>query len=583
MAGPPLNQITSRNDGSGLGSDIAKVSDHQIIHALETSQSESSNEQQQKKPTTLQETSIQEIAKLVADLREIKNGGPPGRPLFKLSDVNPTNSNTPREGPNADYAQEVMLKLSTAKYTNFASFSDGSVAGLGTTGAFTLAAAATGTPLVYPILNLDKGKRAVISVGLASTGGKFFIGTEESTSGSVGGGGVLLAPTMPVLTLGALTDLSYKGSNVRSKGVVITTRNDQEGWKEKLPQVVDYLFEQSRLPQTGVTNATATRAKNASETWSRFAEKFGNDPNIAIGWNKDTSSEHSVGLELGGLMRFTPAIGSPGIGPNISAKVSAETNSFLSLPSATGADVQTSRSSSRISARIGAGGWRQSFPGVTTQNSQVTGWGASTPLLIGSMEINITGSSGEMRIGRTRDGRLSAGVCHKEFTFKSPESLIKFVNTRKAGWVDAMVTQDPTENTTKEMATQRLDTFLKQVKDTPVGGDRVYGEQMVLHKTAAEKINDYEAHRTTILGLGDGQNSKRQLSASETKSVEAIDKEVSRILVDDKNWQHDGLFAFQINKVGSNAGINLGLKVVNEESASAVRLTALLLPSNPEL
>ena len=527
--------------------------------------------------TQEQNTRRLEIAKSVTDLKSIKDGGAPSIPLFKTTDVNFRKDKTLRAGPDAQNAQSVMNKLAKAEYASIASYSDGRTAGVGTLGAFAMKVAATvGLPLVYPVLSRYLGRNAVISAGIAPTGGKLFIGTEKSRSLAVGVGGGWAAP----ISVAFVGDLTFKSNIVKSEGLAITTRNDLEGWRDKLPQVVDHLFEQSKLGRVAGSEG-ATRSINASETWSRFAEKFGDDPHIAVGWNKDTSTGKSAGLNLTGAVRG-PYPNGMSLGPAFNTGITAESGAFRRELSANGADVASAKHSNGVIASVSAS-LGQSNLGVPTGSIEVPAWGTTSPLFGAKLEWNIAGGQGEVRLGRTREGELSAALCQREVAFRSPEQLTGFVNRDRAGWSNAMVEQDSTRSTTPEIATARLGIFLQQANSTPRSGDRWYGAQMALLPEVAEKINHHEACLTTIRGVGDIKASQRQISPAEQKAIDGISKEVDKLLMNDKSWRHDVLYAVEVNQVGSSSGFNIGLKLGNEEKASAVRLTALLITSKADV
>jgi hypothetical protein len=519
-----------------------------------------------------------EIAGLVADLRLIKDGGPRSIPLFKSTDVNFRNDKTLRDGPNAENAQNVLIKLAKAKYASIASYSDGRSAGIGTAGAFLLKAnKIIGVPLFYPILNRYWNKSAVITAGIAATGGKLFIGTEKSRSVAIGAGAGWAAPVAAAF----VGDLSLKSNIVKSEGLAITTRNNLNGWEDALPKVVDYLFEQSKLRRAKGSEG-ATGSNNASETWRRFAEEFGDNKHIHVGWNKDTSTSRSAEGSVTGVVR-TPYPNGMSLGPAFKASITKESGAFRREPSANGADVESAKRSNSIVASASAS-LGQTNPGALTGGgTQVIAWGPTSPILGRTLQWNIAGGQGEVRLGRTREGELSAALCQREVAFRSPALLTEFINRDKAGWENAMVEQDSTRTTTPEIATARLGKFLQQANDAPRRGDRLYGAQMALKQEVAEQINHIEAQRTTIRGVGDLKASERQPSPAESKACNDIDREVNKLLKDDKSWRHDSLYALEVNQVGSSSGFNFVAKIGNEEQASAVRLTALLIAGKADV
>lgn len=538
------------------------------------------NAAQQERLAELQQQRRALIAPLVAQLRATRAGGAGGVPLFKLSDFRLLFGGAPRAGPTAADAQRLVKSLASAKYESMTTFADGTSKGAGTFGAFPLSiGAALGVPLVYPVLRGEVGKRAVVTVGVSSTGGRLFVGTERSQSGAVGVGAGWVAPTpAQVLTAVLLGDLSASHNRSHGEGVVITTRNDLPGWHDKLPLVTDFLFDEARRPPG---EGAAARAATASESWLRFAGRFGDDPHVALGWNNDQSSGTRVGLSFTGVARI-PVGSNTRLGPAVTVGLRREAGQFQRTPGGDGGDVPAAVRNQRFVANV-SGNVAPSPTGVATPFSEVPAWGYAVPLVGAAREWNIAGGLGVARLGRTREGQLSPSLCQRELIFQTPERLIAFVNLRRDGLEAAMVAQDPTQTTTAAIARTRLDAYLEQAAATPRGGDRLHGASMSLMTSVAEQINHFEARLTTVLGAGDAQASTRELSAAERAECDLIENEVERLLMSDDSWQHNALFSVELNQVGSSSGLDFGLKVVNQEQASATRLTALLIASVPEV
>lgn len=535
---------------------------------------------QQERLAELQRQRRAQIAPLVAQLRATRAGGAGGVPLFKLSDFRLLFGADPRAGPTAADAQRLANSLASARYESMTTFADGTSIGAGTFGAFPLSiGAALGVPLVYPVLRGEVGKRAVVTVGVSGTGGRLFVGTERSQSGAVGVGAGWVAPTpAQVLTAVLLGDLSVNLNRSHGEGVVITTRNDLPGWHDKLPLVTDFLFDEARLPPG---EGAAARAATASESWLRFAGRFGDDPHVAIGWNNDQSSGTRVGASFTGVARI-PVGSNTSLGPAVAVGLRREAGQFQRTPGGDGGDVPAAVRNQRFVASVSAN-VAPSPTGVATRFSAVPAWGYAVPLVGAAREWNIAGGLGVARLGRTREGQLSPSLCQRELIFQTPEALIAFVNLRRDGWEAAMVAQDPNQTTTAATAHTRLDAHLEQVAATPRGGDRLHGASMSLVPRVAEQINHFEARHTTVLGAGDAQASTRELSAAERAECNLIENEVERLLMSDASWQHNALFSVELNQVGSSSGLDFGVKVVNQEQASATRLTALLIASLPEV
>ena len=68
---------------------------------------------------------------------------------------------------------------------------------------------------------------------------------------------------------------------------------------------------------------------------------------------------------------------------------------------------------------------------------------------------------GVVRLGRTCEGVLSPGMCHREVLFQHPASLIEYVNRHRDLWQAAIVVREPAAATIPKVARQRLNAFLQ--------------------------------------------------------------------------------------------------------------------------
>ena len=538
------------------------------------------NAAQQERLATCQRERRQLVSALVADMRSAETAGADDKPLFKFSDLKVLFRGTPRAGPNAADAQQVMKALASAKYESMSTFADGASRGAGTFGALPLSSSlALGLPLVYPVVRAEAGKRAAVTIGVSNTGGRFFVGTETSKSITLGVGGGWVAPPLvnKLVSAVVLAEATLGHGTGHGEGAVITTRNDLPGWHDKLPQVVDFMFDQARLDVGGFEG----RAADASQLWSRFADRFGDDPHVAIGWNKENSAGSNAQVSAVAVARVAAGT-TTAIGPAFAASLRAEGSHFQRTPHADGADVPVAVHQRRLVGSAAAT-LTQTAPLVPTSGGPVLGWGSAMPLVGASMEWNLAGGLGVARLGRTREGQLSPGLCHRELIFQEPKRLVEYANLNRSSWEAAMVAQDPSGGTTPEAARARFNGFLEQVAASPKSADRLHGELMTLAPQAADQINQYEARLNTMLGHGDRTAQSRPLSAPERTECDALQNEVQRLLKDDGNWLHGGIYSVELNQVGGTSGLNFGVRSVNQEQARAARLTTLLIASVPEV
>ncbi len=509
---------------------------------------------------------------LVAEMHSVERGGTDRKPLFKLSDIKALLRGTPREGPNAGDAQNVMTALARAKGISISTFSDGASHGVGTFGALALrAGAAIGTPLVYPIAQVEAGKSATVTIGNFPTGGRLFIGTERSKSAAVGVGAGWAAPPLlgGLVAAAAVGDVSARHGTSHAEGVAISTRNDAPGWQDKLPEVVDFLFSEARL-QPGTR-----RAEDPAALWSRFADRFGADPQVAVNWVDEKSATTSAGASAAAIARVKVGA-ETNLGPVVSAGVSASRSRFERSTAAAGGDVPTAIRSHQVVASASAS-ISQTPPFVAAAaDAPIAGWGAGAPLVGATMQWDIAGGIGIARLGRTRDGQLNAAMCQREVLFRDANTMIEYVNSNRATWEEAMVSKDESGATDPAGARQRLTKFVQEVAAGHTALS-LYGEFVSLEPEVAEKINGFEARLTTLLGQGDRSAASRTLTQAERAECNALQGEVRSLLKAEASWSPGALYSAEPNAVAHTTGPNFVLKVANQEQAQALHVNALLL------
>ncbi len=527
----------------------------------------------------LQSQRLSQMNALIAELRAIKHGGEPRIPLFKISDIKGLLGGETRMGPTPVDAQKVMHNLASAKYESMSNYSSGGTQGVNAFGAFVLKASlAVGVPVVYPVLSAERGQKATVTVGVSNTGGRLFVGKEwpKPVKAGVGAAWGWSAPPIPI-SGAVIGELAVGGQISNGEGVCITARNDMPGWDEKLPQVVDFLFEQARTEQ-----ANGQRPQTPTEFWIRFVDKFGDDPAIGVGWNSEASVGVAPQVAAAAALRVNipPKRLGLSLGPAFTVGAKHERNRFTRTPHAVGADVpvvvDTSKTSLNTSLSVAAPIKGRDFKSGTAKELSI-----GMPLVGVTAEWNISGGLGVARLGRTKDGLLSPGLCHKEFIFREPKRLIEYANLHRAGWEAALVEQDPTKLTTPEIARERLNNFLEQVAAVPARADRLHGELKTLDPQVADQINNYEARFHVLLGKGDAKTSGRELTPSVRAECNRLENEIHRLLKAETSWKHGGLYAVEINQKSSSIGISFGIKAAGTQDAAATRLTALLVASEP--
>ena len=522
------------------------------------------------------------VMEMVEDIRSIQEARVDTKPLFKFSDLKVLFRGTPREGPTAADAQAVMNSIARAPYESSSTFADGASRGVGTFGVLLLGSGATlGTPLVYPIVQAEASRRAQVSLGVSNTGARLYVGTESAKSASLGVGAGWATPPLAnnKISAAVLADASVNRSVSHGEGAVITARNDLPGWQEKLPQVVDFMFDQARLPKG---DGAAHRAQDGAELWQRFANRFGDDPHLAVGWSTERSA--STAGQVGALAVARVAAGATtSIGPSVSVGLRVQGSQFQRTPHANSADVPVAVRNRSVVASASTGVSQTlpaAVPGSTPPGpGAVAGWGAAAPFLGATVELDVAGSLGVARLGRTREGQLSASLCHREVLFQQPQRLIEYANLHRDLWEAGIVAQDPQAVTTPEVARDRLNSFLEQMAALPPQDAALHGELRALKQPVVEQINTLEARLATLTGQGDSAAKARALPASEKAECRAIEHEVHRLLQAEGSWQPSFMYAAEFNQTGSTSGLSFGLRAVNQEQATGVRPTALLVAS----
>jgi hypothetical protein len=345
-------------------------------------------------------------------------------------------------------------------------------------------------------------------------------------------------------------------------------------WADKLPQVVDFMFNQAHPSQEGIQ-----RPQSPTELWNRFVDKFGDDPGVALSWNSETSKGISPQANATGVARVITSPKGGSVGPTVTAGLKHDRNNFQRIPNTEGGDVPVAVSSTRTSVSV-TGAISHARTGHVINES--TDWGLAVPIMGITAEWNLGGGVGVARLGRTRDGLVSPGLSHREFIFREPKRLIEYANLHRAEWEAALVAQDPTKSTTPEIARERFNTFIEQIASAPPRADRLHGELMTLDPIVADQINNYEARFNALLGKGDAAASSRELTDSTRAECNRLQNEIHRLLKEDSSWKHAGIYGVEISQKNSEKGINFGLKAVGKEDASSARLTALLIAGLPK-
>ncbi len=534
------------------------------------------------------------LSKLIAEMKQIEKGIDDKIPLFKFSDLRVLIGKEARKGPNKANVFEVLQKkINAPSFESMSTFADGTSRGVGTFGAASLAGipAALGVPLIYPILKMEGGKQAVVTIGESGPGFRFVMGTETSRSVVAGAGGGWVAPTIASnhVKAVALAEASVSYTQVHATGAAITIRNmGDDEWKKETSKVLKFMEKQA-----GHSRDDSSRPVNASVLWSRFAKEFETNDAVRIGWNDEVSIRVNAQASAVAVARGS-LDGVNATGPVLSATIQGEKTDFTRTPNAGGADVLMGFSRNQINTTLAAA-LTQSAPGVDTPHGGlITGWGTGVPLVGGSVQWSMAGGLGVARLGRDRDGKLNYKMCERELIFERPQTLIAYALANRDTWIKHLASPDDStlegleEGEDKDAviraaiaagtpeAERRFDAFLQQVAALPPGGANLHGETLKLKPTTAEKVNQLEARLKAIMGDGDGESAKRTLSPLEKAECEALKKKVRDLLVATENWDRGGMYSVEYGATSTTTGLNFGLRLANVETARAGHLTTLL-------
>jgi hypothetical protein len=516
------------------------------------------------------------VSDILSDLRKDQQVDGRAKPLFKWSDVKRLLRGTPREGPSAEDARQVMKAMTKAPNVGTSTYSDGASHGVGAIGSVVLSASsATGVPIVYPILELDKGRAAMVSVGNYPTGGRLFIGKESSGGAGVGvGGGWAAVPPFAkdVMSVGGFGEASVSRHGARTEGVAITAHNDQQGWRDALPNVVDFLFDEAARTQR------QGRAATAADLWHRFADRFEADPHLSVSWVHEDSSNTNAQAGVFGTARAGTGVTRVGVGVRVGYSYDSFQATHASGPP--GGDVSTSMHGKITNMTAGAT-LGETVPGkVFPADRMVRSWGLLAPLASISADSPHVAEIGIARLGRNRDGELSAPLCQREILFGSGASMIEYINRNRPAWEAALSRPEDEVDMVAANARRRLNEYIEELASTqsPVS---LSGELATLSPKAAGRINALEAQIIAIRGEGDAQSRARQLSRADQDECRLLENEVRQILNTESNWMPAALYTADESGKAVNTGLAFGLRAVNQEAGHALHVTSLLAAAPP--
>jgi len=509
---------------------------------------------------------LQRLMELVKDARRVASGKDASNRLFEWRDPFNILARRPvRQGPTLEEHKQVAQRAAAARYESTMRAGHGGQVGVNLHTVIGLKGI-TGAALV-PAFHLQIAKQAVVSFGVSTTGFRFFVGTQPP--GSVGGGlTAALGFPLPRGVAAVFGGIAGNHRRGNSAGPCITARNDIPGWEAAANEIVEFMFEHAKEPP--MTDGEFSR---------KFAERFGDHPNIGLDWIVETSRS-TEGLGRVGVTSRLNIGNGVSIGPQVATDIAYASEKGGRRTQGHG-DVPVEFRTSRLTASASAS-LVQAVSGPVNRGG-VTDLTVVLPLIGVGGEKVIRSAGGIFRIGRTADGRLSPTLCQRERQTARREDMIGLVNLRSAVWEAAMEGATAEAMSEEELRPRaRLDKFRQQIIGLPPQGNVTFGELVSLDREAARQIDAYEARLKTLLGPGDAAAAQLRLNAGGRAECEYLSERINGLFDDDSNWRPVALYALEQNGKRKQGG-NLGLVGGGQNDVNANRLLVLLIADKPDL
>ena len=515
---------------------------------------------------------LQLMPRRVKVARSVARGGDESNPLFVWRDAwNIITRKQARQGPSLEDARRVALRVARCPYESMTHFTDGGGGGLNVHAILGLKAGHGAS--VVPALRAEMARTATVTMGVSLTGGRFFVGTQNSKSLSVGLTGAFGVPLLPFgdSVAAGFAEASVSHDWSRGEGACIATRNDQTDWQQSGVDVVNFMFDHaSKAPMT-------PRA-----FWESFVDRFSDDPNVALNWITEHTSATTGLLGVGGTVRGDVGHGST-LGPAVSADLVYTRERAGRNTNSDGADVPFEARSSRWNASVKAS-VVQATPKTGFSDGGVSGLLNTVPLVGASAELKWGAMGGVSRLARTADGLISPLLNQVERQFLNRELLYKFIEDHRPTLEAAMEGVQAESMTAEQLLPQnRLQKFEEQAEAIPTMGNHTCGAFLALKPDVAGRIDAAEARLHSLRGKGDAGAARRVLSQAERAECDLLAYEIYRLPLKDDSWEVISLYAFEANAKRSGVGMNLIVKAGSQGEAGANHMLALLVIHKPDL
>jgi hypothetical protein len=490
--------------------------------------------------------------------------------------------------PSLDDIQDKVNSI--CKGTDVASFSDGGNVGLGGTVGLSL----TGVQVNDVALGAgptaevsgETGRHAVFRVGVTSTSGEFFLGTERR-SGATGGAGAFAGTKLPGLVqFTGSAGARYGYSHTTGTGVAIRVRKngeewkslpefrdpngpkvEDENWKYMTAKVADFMFDEAR-------KGPADRAGSGAELWRRFVDQFGDNQDVSINWVESKASSHKVSLQLNGTGRLGNSSARTGVSVGAGMEHVFGAKSERIDKSGAFSHSQAAKGTRTTAGVQGSAAYN--LPGLPVESRVIAGDVATQSVSLPAValysigrEATLHASNGSIRL-TSEGGRLVPDLCFKQREFGTASEFTSFVESKRAQWERAVGKSD-SENVLRYHRDE-LNKLLRAVASLPERGNKVFVERMSLKQEAAAMIDAYQARLDTLKGEGDLQSRIGDLQGTPiAREVQLLENQILAELTNEENWQPFRLYASETSSTAKDSGLDVFLKLSRRSEATGGR------------
>ncbi|AKJ27976.1 hypothetical protein AAW51_1285 [Caldimonas brevitalea] len=479
------------------------------------------------------------------------------------------------------------LALELVRGNDVARFSEGGTTGLSVSAGLGVAGFQSPSLGAGPDVKAETGRHATVQFGVSGVGGEVFIGTERRKAAHAGVNVSLGWPAGSRVGIGASVGAKVGGETLAAEGVAIRTRKGSgDAWKEKTAEVVNFLFDQVR-PSDG-----QTRPADKADLWQRYADRYGNDPDVSFTFVSHQAKTTKAGVSAGAGASVN--IAGLRLGPSVSAGLEHNRMSALRDDRAGKWTTTVAGQGIRNNLALGAS-LAASAPAVQLGHATAQGGpggpngifttappvqSVSLPglaLLGAGTDITLRTENGVTRLTKER-GRLTPELCSQQREFGSANEFIAYLESQRAQWEPVIGERDADGVLVGGAA--KFDTFLREVKALAAKGNQTFVEGRSLRPEVADLIDAYHAQAQSLRGVGDVNSHRAPLEPAAALELQALDQEMHRLLTEPSSWRPSGASASEATSTLKENGVELVLKLTARGEASANR-TLVKLSAEP--